>query len=926
MFFNLVIYPLTQIIELVYQFCYKLFNHNTPVALIGVSCAVSLLTLPLYIVAEHWAQVERDKQSAMKNQINKIKAVFKGNEQYMILSTYYRQQHYHPIMGLRSAFGLLIQIPFFTAAYACLSNMTALNTKGILWIENWSQPDNFTILGITVHLLPIIMTVINLISSTIYTKGFSIKERLYPYGLALLFVFILYNSPSGLVLYWTMNNLFSLVKNIFYKMKNPVKVLYILACSFVTIFILWILAGHRLSLKRGLLVSCCFGLIYFAPLFVKLANHLIDKTFVTLKDSFKLRTSLFFTAVAGLTVLMGLFLPSNLISASPTEFCGIDTIGNPNFFINNTFFQTSGIFLIWCSLIYFLYHERMQTLISFGLTSLLGASLLGVFVFKGDYGTISKLLRFVEVSNVDSSLAAILINGISILAVIAVIALLIKLKLVRYVSYGAGIVAFSLFAISFYNKSIITKGYEHFISTGSNANQINPFIHLSKTGKNVLFIYLDRAENTYVEPLFEEDKNLHSQFSGFTLFKNTVSFNGHTLLGAPSVYGGYEYTPENMNKRSDVKLVDKQNECLLVLPRIFTESGKNYTAVVTDPTWENYEIRPNLSTIYKKDSEGKNSEIYPGVSGYITDSKYTDYWYKEHSDTASIPVTSKTLKRNLLWFSFFRCAPLALRPAFYNDGSYWSTDKESDDFNDYIDGYAALDYLPQFTDTEALSENVYISFTNNTTHDGLFLKTPEYVPSSHINQNAKKADGVFDYANDRSYHSFAGAMKRVGEYFDYLKKLGVYDNSRIVIVADHGCSSFETDFAGEDGKMDEKFSKIGPGKFHPLLMFKDFNQTKTELTIDRTTFMTNADTPLLLLNGNSSKAEKLIQNPVNPFTGKPLAAEKENGALICTSDRMFMPNHSSSSYVFTVKDNQWIRVKDNIFDSSNWNYETVEAK
>ena len=142
----------------------------------------------------------------------------------------------------------------------------------------------------------------------------------------------------------------------------------------------------------------------------------------------------------------------------------------------------------------------------------------------------------------------------------------------------------------------------------------------------------------------------------------------------------------------------------------------------------------------------------------------------------------------------------------------------------------------------------------------------------------------------------------------------------------HGCSSFETDFASEDGKMDEKFSKIGPGHFHPLLMFKDFNQTKTELTIDRTTFMTNADTPLLLLNGNSSKAEKLIQNPVNPFTGKPLAAEKENGVLICTSDRMFMPNHSSSSYVFTVKDNQWIRVKDNIFDSSNWNYETVEAK
>lgn len=108
---SLVIYPLTQIIELVFMFCKKLFD-DTGFAIIGVSCAVSLLTLPLYIVAEHWQQIERNKQKAMKSQIEKIKAVFKGNEQYMILSTYYRQQHYHPIMALRSAFGLLIQIPF----------------------------------------------------------------------------------------------------------------------------------------------------------------------------------------------------------------------------------------------------------------------------------------------------------------------------------------------------------------------------------------------------------------------------------------------------------------------------------------------------------------------------------------------------------------------------------------------------------------------------------------------------------------------------------------------------------------------------------------------------------------------------------------------------------------------------------------------
>ena len=108
---SFIIYPLTQIIELVFSFGNKIFD-NTGIAILGVSFAVSLLTLPLYIVAEHWQQIERDTQKRMKPWVNHIKSAFKGDEQYMILSTYYRLNHYHPIMSLRSAFGLLIQILF----------------------------------------------------------------------------------------------------------------------------------------------------------------------------------------------------------------------------------------------------------------------------------------------------------------------------------------------------------------------------------------------------------------------------------------------------------------------------------------------------------------------------------------------------------------------------------------------------------------------------------------------------------------------------------------------------------------------------------------------------------------------------------------------------------------------------------------------
>jgi mRNA-degrading endonuclease RelE of RelBE toxin-antitoxin system len=59
--------------------------------------AISILTLPLYAVAEKWQRIDRDTQKRLKSKLDKIKAVFQGDEQYMILSTYYRQNHYHPI-------------------------------------------------------------------------------------------------------------------------------------------------------------------------------------------------------------------------------------------------------------------------------------------------------------------------------------------------------------------------------------------------------------------------------------------------------------------------------------------------------------------------------------------------------------------------------------------------------------------------------------------------------------------------------------------------------------------------------------------------------------------------------------------------------------------------------------------------------------
>ncbi|GHT78945.1 hypothetical protein FACS1894130_06470 [Spirochaetia bacterium] len=138
--YTLIIYPIQEIIELTFYFTLRVFD-NPALALLGVSAAVSICTLPLYFRAEHWQTLERDTQKNLAPKIAKIKAAFKGDEQYMILTTYYRQNHYHPVYALRNSLGVLIQIPFFIAAYHYLSHLDALQGVRFFGINGMSVPD-----------------------------------------------------------------------------------------------------------------------------------------------------------------------------------------------------------------------------------------------------------------------------------------------------------------------------------------------------------------------------------------------------------------------------------------------------------------------------------------------------------------------------------------------------------------------------------------------------------------------------------------------------------------------------------------------------------------------------------------------------------------------------------------------------------------
>ena len=232
-FFSIIDTILFKPLQLLFEVIYTLANRvitNPGAAIIVLSLLMNLLVLPLYKRADALQEEEKNTEQRLRRGVQHIKKVFKGDEKMMILQTYYRQNHYKPTYVLRGAISLLLEIPFFIAAYRFLSNLQLLQGASFGPIHDLGAPDGLLhIFGLTVNLLPIIMTCVNLVSCVIFTKGSPLKTKLQLYAMALFFLVFLYDSPSGLVFYWTLNNVFSLVKTIFYKLKHSKKILLAMA-------------------------------------------------------------------------------------------------------------------------------------------------------------------------------------------------------------------------------------------------------------------------------------------------------------------------------------------------------------------------------------------------------------------------------------------------------------------------------------------------------------------------------------------------------------------------------------------------------------------------------------------------------------------------------------------------------------------------
>ncbi len=187
---------------------------NYGIAIILLTLLVRFITLPLSINQTRQAA----KLAVHQPEIRKIQEKFKGERQKMqvAIMDYYRQQGINPMAPVLGCFPLLLQMPVFIALFNVLGRAVELHeTPFFLWISDLSRPDviwaGFKVpyifpVGLTV--LPFLMAATMWIQMKLTIKDPNQKAMIWLMPV-ILFVFS-GSFPSGLVLYWTVSNVFTI--------------------------------------------------------------------------------------------------------------------------------------------------------------------------------------------------------------------------------------------------------------------------------------------------------------------------------------------------------------------------------------------------------------------------------------------------------------------------------------------------------------------------------------------------------------------------------------------------------------------------------------------------------------------------------------------------------------------------------------------
>lgn len=189
------------------------FVHNFGWAIVVVTIIINFILFPLKLSN----MKSMRKMQALKPQIDAINAKYKNvgirdakkadqNQEVMDL---YKKYGVNPMGG---CVPMLIQIPFFFAFYAVLKVSVEMRGAHWLWVTDLSAPEHLPI-----KILPIVMIASQFVMQkmTPQANADPAQQKMMMF-MPLVFGFMFYNFPSGLVLYYLTSNLVNMGQQWFF--------------------------------------------------------------------------------------------------------------------------------------------------------------------------------------------------------------------------------------------------------------------------------------------------------------------------------------------------------------------------------------------------------------------------------------------------------------------------------------------------------------------------------------------------------------------------------------------------------------------------------------------------------------------------------------------------------------------------------------
>lgn len=199
---------------------------NWGVAIILLTLMVKVLLYPLSLKAQLSTASLQKVQPELKALQEKYKEDPAKLQQEM--QKIYQKYGVNPLGG---CLPILIQIPIFIALYGLFNSY--LEFRGAIFIPHWitdlSLPESIYSFGFALpflgwthlRLLPIIMLATQFLSAKVNASTpqaatmSASQQKLLFYGMPTIFFFILYNMPSGLLVYWIVNNILTVIQQIY---------------------------------------------------------------------------------------------------------------------------------------------------------------------------------------------------------------------------------------------------------------------------------------------------------------------------------------------------------------------------------------------------------------------------------------------------------------------------------------------------------------------------------------------------------------------------------------------------------------------------------------------------------------------------------------------------------------------------------------